>query len=229
MVSGTLPTWDDAAPPAATAVLRFWFGRRRGDFVGTRSLARWRALGALHVPRWVSSPEADRGAARFAELLATAREGACRGWLEGAAGTLALVILCDQLPRSMHRGTARAYAADDLALDASISGAARGHDRGLSLVEQAFFFTPLVHAEDRAHQRRADERYAALREGAPEKVAPLLEVFAASARRHRRIIERFGRFPHRNRVLGRQDTGAERRFLADPWSFFECAAGEASP
>jgi uncharacterized protein (DUF924 family) len=229
-----MPETEPGLSPAAAGLLRFWFGtgwsggQRRTRAVSARILARWRALGVLHLPGWTRSPAADRRAAsRFAGLLEVAGTGGCDGWLETPAGRLAYILLCDQLPRSIHRGTACAYAFDERARRAALAALAAGDDRRFGPIEQVFLVMPLMHAEDVLLQREADGRIAALSAAATPSLAPLLGIFREAVQRHRTIIETFGRFPNRNPVLGRLDTELEGRFLRDPWVFFAPAAREA--
>jgi uncharacterized protein (DUF924 family) len=119
------------------------------------------------------------------------------------------VIVLDQFPRNMFRGSARAFATDALALAAARSAVERGFDRLLSPTERTFVYLPFEHAEDLASQRRA---LALFRARDPDNVE--------YARRHYRIIARFGRFPHRNAILGRESTAEEIEFLKRPGSSF---------
>lgn len=125
-------------------------------------------------------------------------------FLDDPPGALAAVLLFDQLPRNLYRNTGRAYAFDPLARAIALGALARGWDRLLTLPQRQFLAMPLMHSENIADQRRSLRIYARLgrRYGWP---------FAVS---HHRMIARFGRFPHRNRALGRASTAAERRAVA---------------
>ena len=146
---------------------------------------------------------------RFLATWERAARGELGSWQTTPLASLALVVALDQFPRNMFRGTERAFASDSLALAAARETIARGFDRLLSPVERSFVYLPFAHAEDLAAQRRS----LALSHGLePEE--------ARSAKRHYEIITRFGRFPHRNAVLGRPSTPEETEFLKRPGSSF---------
>jgi uncharacterized protein (DUF924 family) len=132
-----------------------------------------------------------------------------REWLERAPDCLARILVLDQFPRNMFRGTARAFASDPLALESARLSVERGYDRGMLPVEQLFVYLPFEHSESLADQELACE---------------LMKNFETEQRdyawRHREIIRRFGRFPHRNAQLGRQSTPEEIEFLKQPGSGF---------
>ncbi|RLQ87132.1 DUF924 family protein [Notoacmeibacter ruber] len=122
---------------------------------------------------------------------------------------LAAIIVLDQFPRNMFRGTARAFATDPLALDLSRHAVAQGFDRGLNEHGKQFLYMPMMHSETLAVQDISVEYFTALG----------LEEAKRFAEEHRDIIKRFGRFPHRNDVLGRQSTDEEKTYLADAESY----------
>ena len=149
----------------------------------------------------------DEIRARFLPLYEEAARGALAAWKHSSSECLALIILLDQFPRNMFRGDARTYATDALALDAARHAVAAGYDRSLSEIERTFIYLPFEHSENLADQETA------------------LRLFAGHAnyewaRKHWEIVRRFGRFPHRNAVLGRQSTPAEIEFLRQPGSGF---------
>ena len=151
--------------------------------------------------------------ARFGALLERAARGELASWADGPRRRLSLIILLDQFPRSIFRGTARAFAYDAQALGLTLSGMQSAADAALTVVERMFFYLPLEHAESREVQEESVAAYRRLLAEAPDE---LREVFASalrSAENHRSIIERFGRFPHRNRTLGRASTPAELEWL----------------
>ncbi len=144
---------------------------------------------------------------RFLPLYERAIEGQLGDWRSEPKHCLALVILLDQFPRNMFRGTARVFAADPLALDAARTIMDRGWDKALSPDERMFAYLPFEHSEALADQERS------------------LKLFEGHAnfewaRRHWEIIRRFGRFPHRNAALGRASTLEEIEFLKQPGSGF---------
>jgi uncharacterized protein (DUF924 family) len=142
--------------------------------------------------------------ARFLAAHEAAARGELDGWLESAQGALALILLLDQFPRNAFRGTARMFATDAKAVAAADTAIAAGHDGEVPADVRVFFYLPYEHAEDLALQ----ERCVAL-------CAPLPEDYLRFAVVHRDIIARFGRFPHRNELLGRESTAEELAFLAE--------------
>ena len=165
-------------------------------------------LGAVGPEGWYAGGD-DLDAeitALFAPIWQAAHEGALEHWAEGAAGTLAYLIVCDQFPRNMYRGSAMAFATDGRALAAAKRAIAAGWDINAPQPERQFFYMPLEHSEDMADQDLAvqlmDERL-------PDHPDMLLH-----ARAHRAVISRFGRFPFRNAALGRENTKDEAEFLA---------------
>lgn len=188
-------------------LLDYWFGPEPAD------AARLTAL----FERWFSSSrEQDRELKkRFGGLAQTAAAGGLSDWTETPRGRLGLILLLDQLPRNLHRGKAAAFARDAQALGHCLAGIDRGQDRALGALERGFFYMPMQHAESREVQARSVTVFAALAAApAPPPIRAVLEGFARYAELHRDIIERFGRFPHRNRVLERESTDAERDYLA---------------
>jgi uncharacterized protein (DUF924 family) len=147
--------------------------------------------------------------ARFGALWEHAAAGGLDSWKNAARSCLALVILLDQFPRNMFRGSARAFASDRLALEAARHAVASGYDRSVPPEERTFFYLPFEHSESLADQLRSCELMGSL--------GPQAERWALA---HRRIIERFGRFPHRNAILGRASTPEEVEFLEQPGSDF---------
>lgn len=143
--------------------------------------------------------------ARFSRGWRAAAAGGIDGWRGDPEGALAFLILVDQFPRNMFRGTARAFATDRLARDAAVAAIDAGHDLRIRAPERQFFYLPLEHSERIADQDRA-VHLIATRLHAPETLR--------HARVHREVIRRYRRFPDRNAALGRPSTQAERAFLA---------------
>ena len=181
-------------------VLGFWFGS--GAEYGKRQ-KRWFEKDAAF------DAEIKRHFLSLYESLAGNRE-----WLDAPKTVLARIIVLDQFPRQMFRGNARAFAADPLALEAAKLSVARGYDRDLLPVEKLFVYLPYEHSEVLADQLRACE----LTE--PLAAFPDTEDVYRYAVAHRDIIQRFGRFPHRNAILGRVSTPEEIEFLKQPGSSF---------
>jgi uncharacterized protein (DUF924 family) len=168
----------------------------------TDVLAFWRAAGPK---KWFKKdPAFDSDITRrFLGLWRAAAEGELATWEETAEGALALVIVLDQLPRNMFRGHARTYEADALARAVAGRAIARGFDRQASHADCRFFYLPLMHSEDLPDQERCVE----LARGYGD------DEFTKYAEQHADIIRRFGRFPHRNVMLGRATTAEEQAFL----------------
>lgn len=152
---------------------------------------------------------------RFGSVLQDARDGALDNWADTPRGVLSLVIVLDQLSRNIHRGRPAAYAADAQALAVARAAQARGFDRKLSPVERVFLYLPFEHAESLPEQDLAVALFETLR-GSFDEANATIDV----ARRHRDVIRRFGRFPHRNAILGRDSTPEEQAFVAEPGSGF---------
>ena len=159
---------------------------------------------------------------RFEGTLERGVRGELAEWEQAPRGRLALVMLYDQLSRNMFRGTPRSFAQDQLARSVTKRALEAGDDRVLTPTEVTFLLMPLMHAEDVSLQNECVERFVALREvcGTDEKVIANVERSVKYARLHMVIIERFGRFPHRNEILGRATTQEEADFLKDPDSSF---------
>ena len=142
---------------------------------------------------------------RFGDLWAAAHQGGLAHWCEGVVGTLAFLILTDQFPRNMFRGTAQSFATDGLALAAARGALVAGLDMQVPAPERQFFYMPFEHSEDPSDQAQAVALIAARM---PEMPDLLLH-----ARAHQEMIQRFGRFPLRNAALERENTPEEQAFL----------------
>ena len=165
-------------------------------------LAFWRAAGP---GKWFKKDDAFDAEikARFLASVEAAAEGHLAAWETTSEGALALLILLDQFPRNIFRGSARAFAADPLARAVAHRAIGRGFDQRVPASERLFFHLPFEHSENLADQERAVALIGALENADLLKWAEL----------HADIIRRFGRFPHRNSVLGRATTPEEQAFL----------------
>lgn len=167
------------------------------------------------MKKWFSADNDHELNARFGKIARAAAAGDLSHWPENARGRLALILLLDQLPRNLHRGTPAAFAQDEKALALTLGGIEQEQTRELNPLQQIFCLMPLQHAESRAIQARSTDAFNALAsEYSSGPAGPLLEKTAKFAVEHREIVDRFGRFPHRNRVLGRESTDEELEFLA---------------
>lgn len=146
---------------------------------------------------------------KFAVAYADARAGKLESWKQQPESALALTILYDQFPRNMFRGSPRSFESDGLALDVAMQALDHDFDRQLSADERQFFYLPFMHSENLDHQRRCVELYERLGD----------QYSLGFARDHHNIIEQFGRFPHRNKVLGRATTEDEADFLKEHAGF----------
>ena len=192
----------------ALEVRRFWFGKLplKPDGVSER-LALWFGSGAdeQHTDELVRS--------RFGPLVERAAAGELAAWADSPRRRLSLILLLDQFPRHAYRGTERAFATDREALALTLSGMQSAADAALTPVERIFFYMPLQHAELRDAQEESVAAYRRLMNEAPAELNAMFTSALESAELHRSIVARFGRFPHRNRALGRSNTAEEEEYL----------------
>ena len=194
-------------PVSIDDILEFWF-----ENAPTTA----QAMGRRNRVWFAADRSFDRKVAeRFGTTLEAAARGELSAWIDSARGRLALILVLDQFPRNIHRGTPLAFGHDSDALALAREGIAMGHDKMLAPIERAFFYKPLQHAEDREAQALSCERCEALVDEVPDEQKGYFEQTAQYARQHRDIIERFDRFPHRNGLLGRASTPAEESYLSD--------------
>lgn len=193
-------------------ILSFWFGDGDDPFTAPPDrLSLW----------FTKRPETDATIRdRFEPSVLAAAAGRLDEWRQSPSGWIALIVLLDQFPRNIYRDSARAFAFDELALRLSLNALHAGIDKQLRPIERVFAYLPLEHAEDLDLQRRCVACFEALRAEVPPEHAPLYDNYLDYARRHLAIIERFGRFPHRNALLGRASTPEEAAFLQTPGSSF---------
>ena len=194
-----------ALAPEARAVLDCWFGTPDApDFGVARKLwfSRDKAFDAMLLER-------------FGTLIDAAREGSLDHWKETPLGALALIVVLDQFSRNCHRNTPRAFAADQKALHTAQQMVASGADRLLPTAHhRAFAYLPFEHDETLASQQESLRLFKVL------EAEPGGASYYSFAVRHAKVIERFGRFPHRNALLGRASTDEENAFLREPGSSF---------
>ncbi len=186
-------------------VLDFWFGAP-----GSREFGRPRK-------RWFKKNPAfdEEIRRRFLSALEDAAAGRLDGWAAQPEGLLALIVLLDQFPRNLFRNQPRAFATDSLALDLAQQAVKQGFDGRLLPLQRVFAYLPYEHSEDLAMQDRSVTLFAGLAEGR-EGFGAYLDY----AEKHRAVIRRFGRFPHRNAILGRASTPEEIEYLAQPGAGF---------
>lgn len=150
----------------------------------------------------------------FAGDVAQASKGELDHWGRKSHGRLALIILIDQFRRNIHRNTARAFSKDHLALKLCVQGAMEKKDKGLTAIQRVFFYMPLQHAESKKVQAKSVEIYRRLAESVSPTYRETFATVAQFAELHKDIIDQFGRFPHRNKLLNRDNTPEENEFLA---------------
>lgn len=186
-------------------ILDYWFGHVEESIAPTPERARlW----------FAEDPEMDRElAGRFRPVLQKAMVGELDHWLVDARGQLALIIVLDQFSRHVYRDTANAYAQDAKALMIAMQGAQREVEHHLSLIERVFYYFPLLHAEDRFVQQQSIQAYTLLEQYALEETKVIYQSFLQFAYYHHDVIQRFGRFPLRNAVLGRVSTEDEQAYI----------------
>jgi uncharacterized protein (DUF924 family) len=191
--------------PQAQAVLDFWFGRAGdADYLQPRAA-------------WFRKDEAFDAAIRdeFGAVIEAALRGELRPWAGTPASAVAWIVVLDQFPRNAFRGSARMFAGDALALAAARALVATGADRTLPGVMRQFVYLPFEHAEDLGVQHESIRLFAEL-----ARDEPALAGLPEWARKHMEIVARFGRYPHRNALLGRASTAEEIEFLQQPGSGF---------
>ena len=186
---------DPMAPDQLSQRMRLWFG---GD-----------------EPPEIRALRDESLTARFGSLAQSAAAGHLDAWVSSPHRLLALVLLLDQFPRSIHRGTAAAFAQDERALELVMAGLQTGADATLTPIQRVFFYMPMQHSESPDIQEESVAAVRRLALEAPLEQRSLYQNCLKFAQLHQRIVARFGRFPHRNAVLGRQGSPAEEAFLRD--------------
>lgn len=191
--------------PRAEKVVDFWFRESVHDDAAIKG----------RMPVWFGNSQQidDDIELRFATLVEAAREGQLHDWRSLPKGRLALVLLLDQFPRNLYRNTAKAFAMDDAALELCLKSIDDSRLLELSFIEQVFMLMPLQHTESVALQERSVREFDRLLERMDPDRRVHYKGFADYARLHCDIIRRFGRFPHRNAVLGRENTDEEKLYL----------------
>ena len=203
----------DGRTPAVTAasVIAFWLGPSPEHLGAAKRASR----------RWYVADDAlDREVRqKFGGAMQLARSGALAGWRETSEGALALVILLDQFTRNAYRNTAAAFSGDAVAREVASLALDRGFDRELSIPGRLLLYHPFEHSEDLQDQERSVELFSALAAESPCEWRDYVDSFLRYASAHLEVIDRFGRFPHRNVALGRESTAAEQEWLATHGGF----------
>jgi len=150
----------------------------------------------------------------FGNDMELAANGKLEHWTHSGKGRLALILLLDQFRRNVYRNTADAFSCDKTALKLCVEGAMKKMDKELTAIERVFFYMPLQHAESLRVQQKSADIYNRLAQAVSPTYRETFETVAQFAELHRDIIERFGRFPHRNQLLGRENTAEEEDYLS---------------
>lgn len=188
-------------------ILNFWFGHVEETIVPSENRARiWFAD---------SSDVDDNIKTQFKKTLQAAINGTYLDWEKEARGRLALIILLDQFSRHVYRDTPQAYTQDEKALNICIAGIHNENDHELSLIERVFFYFPLLHSEQLAYQEQSIRAYHMLAELAFAETRIIYDSFLKFANHHYTLIQRFGRFPQRNKILERHSTPEEIAYLKE--------------
>ena len=200
------PSITDDDQRRIEAILSFWFKEQQ--------------LSAPHIDRrmdiWFGEdPVFDHEIEKeFVNDIEAASDGKLDHWSVEPLGRLALIILIDQFRRNIYRNTAEAFSKDQLALKLCVEGAMQKKDQGLTAIQRVFFYMPLQHAESRKVQAKSLELYNRLAEAVSTTERETFLTVAQFAELHKDIIDRFGRFPHRNELLNRENTAEEAEYLA---------------
>jgi uncharacterized protein (DUF924 family) len=198
--------------PTPEDVLSFWFGPIDDDgSCSSEFIQRW----------WSKDADFDREVTEtFGSAIAAAEAGELDDWKSTPQGCLALVLLCDQMTRNSRRGSGSMYDADAMAQSLVRHAIEHNYPHELRTMQCYFLYMPLMHAESRELQREGIERFDALAATAEPGAKESAEGAASYMRKHEVIVARFGRFPHRNELLGRESTDEELAFLEQPGSSF---------
>lgn len=198
-------------------LLDWWFGASGGGSGATAA-----EVAASRTALWFGKQDRqdDQAREQFGALVEQALADQLQDWQREPEGWLATLLLLDQLPRMIFRDTPRAFAGDSLARPLALYGLTQGWDQQLSPIQRVFAYLVLEHAEDPSLQNQAVRLFSALYQQAADAERELFAGYLDYAERHQQVIARFGRFPHRNQILGRPSNTEESAFLLEPGSRF---------
>ena len=202
----------NSANISALGIVDFWFGSAQDtQTICDQKKSLW----------WQKNQETDQLIkSQYGELVDEVYSGNCEEWLKTSAGVLASIITLDQFPRNIYRGSERSFAYDHRALEISKQMMADGGHQDLSLIQRVFAFLPYEHSENMDDQVTSIKLFEELVQLAPDNEKEVFKGFYDFALKHHEIIEKFGRYPHRNIILGRNSTKEELAFLERPGSSF---------
>lgn len=188
-------------------ILAYWFGRIEDTVLPSENRSKiW----------FANNPDIDHEIKeKFGKDVEHAILDKYEHWEDNSRGTLALIILLDQFSRNIYRHTPMAFAQDLKALDLCVRGIERQYDHALSLIERAFFYMPLMHSENIDMQNTSVRAFKMLVDLSFPEARPTFENFFDFALKHYQVIERFGRYPSRNKILGRDSTKEELDYLKE--------------
>jgi uncharacterized protein (DUF924 family) len=204
----------------ALRVREFWFGKSlTGPLPGQGEMASRAVALSRRASLWFEANPQLQGQqdelirSTFQGLVERAGRGELAGWADSPRRRLSLIILLDQFPRHIYRGTVQAFAHDPEALALTLSGMQLAADGALNIIERLFFYMPLQHAESTEVQDESVSAYRRLVAESPAELKSTFESALQSAEEHRALIRHFGRFPHRNQILGRDNTAEEEAYF----------------
>lgn len=184
-------------------ILKFWFQETDSEKLGTT------------MKRWFDPDKKfdNEIKSKFSDTVEDALNGKLEDWTSTIDGSLALILIYDQFTRNIHRNSGTAYTGDRRALAISKNIISLGYDKDLPLLQRLFLYMPFMHTEDKSAQKQSVELYTELANDAPSEVKKYFKDSLDFAKKHKEIIDTFGRFPHRNKDLGRESTKEENEFL----------------
>lgn len=195
-------------------ILDFWFGNlEENDVPSDKNRKIW----------WIKDPENDEFIKdNFEANLSMAINGELDSWKSTPIGSLALIILLDQFSRNIYRDTAKSFSQDKKAVEFCLEGIHKNLDNKLHPVQRVFYYMPLMHSENISNQEKSIECFSNLAKEftVPEAIANMVSGSYEYALKHYEIVKRFGRYPHRNTILGRESNPEEIEFLSKPGSSF---------
>jgi uncharacterized protein (DUF924 family) len=199
-------------PQTPVDIIDFWFGQTTDDAAAAyQQAALW----------WSKNAALDTEIRqRFEAMTLAAASSSLNVWAETVSGRLALILLTDQMPRNMYRDSPRAFAFDSMARQWCKAGLEHRADLLLRPIQRVFFYLPLEHSESLADQNLGVQLFAELAGSVTPELKSVFAGYLDFAQRHQAIVERFGRFPHRNSVLNRESSNEELTFLQQPGSGF---------